>query len=421
MGFHTLPSMRLYWSKNSNFFVPRIAKVMSVKRFLKILRFLHLNDNSTMKPRGHPEYDRLHKVRPLITMLTGRFKDNYSPSRYLSIDESMVPFKGRSMLKQYIMPLKPVKRGFKVWVVCCAVTGYMCAMEVYEGRKDNNEYADAGLGEQVVLKLCDAFVGLGYCLFFDRFFDSLVLLTRLLAKKLFACGTLMANRKHYPKDKLKDDNNLETGDFDSVMDGSISVTKWRDRGKKCVLMASNMHNPADLTSVSRTNKEGRKEDIRCPKSIADYNKYMGGVHRFDQLLATYTVSWKSRRWWMKLFYYLLNAAIVNSYIVYRETAKKLLKPKDILTHLEFRSKLADELINNFCSRKRDASCTDPPCFSSVPVPHYPIKSKYRRCAYCSTRATQVRSRIACDVCNVCCCLQCFKPYHLNDCKKKGHA
>lgn len=77
---------------------------------------------------------------------------------------------------------------------------------------------------------------------------------------------------------------------------------------------------------------------------------MGGVDKFDQLLAVYNISWKSRRWWLKIFYYMLGCCIVNSYIYYKEDQKnKTVKYK---SQLNFRSKLANELINNFSSRKR---------------------------------------------------------------------
>lgn len=417
MGFNVLPSVRHYWSTDQNFFCARISGLMTVKRFLKILRYLHLNDNSTMKIRGDPEYDRLHKVRPLLNMLSENFKKVFSPSRFLSVDESMIPFKGRSMLKQY-MPLKPIKRGFKVWVLCCAVTGYMCCMEIYEGKKDKPS-SEVGLGEEVVMKLTQTFVGLGFCVYFDRFFNSLCLLTKLLSKQIFACGTLLATRKYFPKERLRDDKDLATGDFDSVMDGSVSITKWKDRGKKCVLMASNMHNPAAITSVLRTNREGRKEQVKCPKSIADYNIYMGGVDRFDQLMASYTVSWKSRRWWLKIFYYLLDCAVVNSYIVYREVAKDVLPHAKRLSHLSFRSKLADELISDYMSRKRQSGITNKPKFVAD-QPHFPERTTCKRCGYCSTKEKPVRSRIGCNICEVSLCLGCFKDFHLNGCKKMCH-
>lgn len=107
---------------------------MPLKRFLKILRFLHLNDNTRMPLKGQFGYDKLYKVRPLFEQLNTTFHHAFNPSRCISIDESMVKFKGRSSLKQY-MPLKPIKRGFKVWVAACANTGYCLSMSVYTGKE----------------------------------------------------------------------------------------------------------------------------------------------------------------------------------------------------------------------------------------------------------------------------------------------
>ncbi|GFS85859.1 hypothetical protein NPIL_346571 [Nephila pilipes] len=43
-----------------------------------------------------------------------RYRVIFNPNEMQAIDESMIPFKGRSSLKQYI-PNKPIKRGYKVW------------------------------------------------------------------------------------------------------------------------------------------------------------------------------------------------------------------------------------------------------------------------------------------------------------------
>lgn len=79
---------------------------------------------------------------------------------------------------------------------------------------------------------------------------------------------------------------------------------------------------------------------------------MGGVDHFDQLHSAYNISWKSRRWWLKLFYYCLDAAIVNSFILYQNCWKNSNQTSKHLSQLHFRSLLADELIGNFCSRTR---------------------------------------------------------------------
>lgn len=112
------------------------------------------------------------------------------------------------------------------------------------------------------------------------------------------------------------DKSLKMGDSDFVQSGDISIVKWKDRGSKPVIIVSIFHNPANYSEVSRTNKKGEKEKIKCPKVIKDYNQFMGGVDHFDQLLQCYNISKKSRRWWIKLLYYFIDTAIVNSYIIH---------------------------------------------------------------------------------------------------------
>ena len=47
-------------------------------------------------------------------------------------------------MKQYL-PLKPTKRGFKVWVVAESSTGYFLDLQVYVGKE--TEATEHGLGE----------------------------------------------------------------------------------------------------------------------------------------------------------------------------------------------------------------------------------------------------------------------------------
>ena len=67
----------------------------------------------------------------------------YNVHRDVSIDEAMIPFKGRSSMKQ-----KPVKRGFKVWMLADAHTGYVYSLEVYTGKKGDT--VEKGLGASVI-------------------------------------------------------------------------------------------------------------------------------------------------------------------------------------------------------------------------------------------------------------------------------
>ena len=79
----------------------------------------------------------------------------------------MVKYKVRSSLKQY---LKPIKRGFKVWVRADTSNGFISVLDVYTG-KDGS--ATANMGTKVVERLSQVLVSDRYHLYFDNFSLSL--------------------------------------------------------------------------------------------------------------------------------------------------------------------------------------------------------------------------------------------------------
>ena len=123
MGLNPKPSIEDYWQKDPIYHYKPISDRISRDRYKDISRYLHFVDNQTLTPRGSPNYDRLGKVRPLLSYLTERFKTIYNPSREVAVDEAMIKFQGRTSLKQY-MPMKPIKRGIKVWVLADSSNGY---------------------------------------------------------------------------------------------------------------------------------------------------------------------------------------------------------------------------------------------------------------------------------------------------------
>ena len=129
-------------------------------------------------------------------MITNNFSAVYTPGRNVSIDEAMVPFKGRSSLKQY-MPKKPIKRGFKIWMAVDAENGFVTNLEVHTGKKEGS--IEKGLGSSVVQSLTKAFHSTYRHIYFDNFFSSVDLLLDLCRVGLYGCGTLRMNRRGFPE------------------------------------------------------------------------------------------------------------------------------------------------------------------------------------------------------------------------------
>lgn len=77
--------------------------------------------------RNEPNFDKLYKVRPLLNSLSQTFFQHFYPNEYQSVDESMIHFKGRTSIKQYI-PKKPVERNYIIWIIANQ-TSYICEFE----------------------------------------------------------------------------------------------------------------------------------------------------------------------------------------------------------------------------------------------------------------------------------------------------
>ena len=76
---------------------------------------------------------------------------------------------------------------------------------------------------------------------------------------------------------------------EEICDGKILCLKWKD--KRVVNMLSTFHTDEIIDKRRRTRAAGSGiEVIKKPKMIDEYNTYMGGVDRSDQMVLYYGYS-----------------------------------------------------------------------------------------------------------------------------------
>lgn len=108
MGVISLPRVRLYWDNTAK--VPLISETMTAKRFFKLRNNLHI---AVSEPSDCQ--DKLWKVRPFLDSIRARCLD-LQLEEEVSVDEQMIPFKGKLSIKQY-MRGKPTPWGVKVFAL----------------------------------------------------------------------------------------------------------------------------------------------------------------------------------------------------------------------------------------------------------------------------------------------------------------
>lgn len=337
----------------------------------------------------------------------------YSLHREVSVDEAMMGFKGRSSMKQYC-PMKPTKRGYKVWALSDAHTGYMYNFAVYCGATSG--VTEHGLGASVVRTMTEPVLEKGHFLFFDNYFSTVPLAQFLQTKNTYCVATARMDRTAWPtnlKNKKTLKQHLKRGDHCSqIVSPGVQCFVWMD--KKVAPFINTICNPSSLTTVKRK-KDGSTANVSCPLFVQLYNKYMGGVDMSDQLRKAYRR--RSRKWWLPLFYFMVDISVVNSYILHCDTphASKL-------TIKEFIQELATELMSCNSIRKRPTGALPQPSLDALPSArfcerHCPSRSENKRqCRICSKDGNRRRVVYCCLDCNrkgpvFLCTEPCFRLFH----------
>ena len=153
-------------------------------------------------------------------------------------------------------------------------------------------------------------------------------------------------------------------------------------------------------------------NVTCPLAVKAYNEHMGGVDLADQIRRFYTCTHKSsRKWYLWLFWFLVDLAINNAYIIesfWRKHENRFKRKSK-----EFRKQLATELLSMHSSRQRAGRQAQ-----NVPARlvqrHFPdIVGTDNQCVVCSKSHTRRRTRYGCKDCgNVHLCVTpCFRIYH----------
>lgn len=364
---------------------------------------------------------KLTRVQPLLDHVRKISKELFQPFQDISADERMLPSKHKlSGIRQFCKN-KPIRFGFKLFVLACTKTGYTYDFLVYLGKKGTViANKTKGLAYNIVMQLCKSFYFQGYHLFVDRFYTSLHLAQDIFEKGINFVGTVNYCSTAMPK-CFKDVHEWEKvasrGDLRWIRTGDFVVVQWLD--SNTVTLISSMHKGSDITQCDRMRKDRtgykRKKTVQ-PLVVHDYNTGMGGVDKSDQFLHKYPCYIRSRyHWWKVLFFHCIDMMIVNSFIIFSEYCKVF--PNDISLpatygQLEFReslvmSLLEDDIVdsNIFCNE----NCM--PEFSDSRL----------QCVYCTfvhhndQTYSKHKTSVTCTKCKVALCLSkernCFVDWH----------
>ena len=266
-------------------------------------------------------------------------------------------------------------------------------------------------------------------------------MNHLATRGIWCCGTVRVPRIPGIKKTKDDDKNLikkGRGAFEELksIGHPIETTyvKWFDN--KIVNVVSTFAKSRLLFFVSQYDyKQGRKVDVQCPHIIKLYNSSISGVDLADCLIELYRINIRSKKYYFRLIFHMIDMVIVNSWLLYKRDAFNLKTPQsEILRLAPFKLRIANCLMQEgkVCTGTKrgrpslqSASCNPTqkrgrPC-QILPddavrfdgIGHWPeIKDTRKMCKNFGYRG---KTNVCCSKCNVNLCLNstnnCFKKFH----------
>lgn len=148
-----------------------------------------------------------------------------------------------------------------------------------------------------------------------------------------------------------------------------------------------------------------------PESVLLYNKTMGAVDAMDKTIKPFSNHRKTFKWYKKVFFYLIDVALFNSYKAYQfyHGRSKFSAYKDFVLNV----------IENIFEENPNEKIRRGPALPGAKESayHIPIRMGRSDCVFCKkTKGVRSQTQYKCSVCQVRLCLQkgpesCYSRYH----------
>jgi hypothetical protein len=409
MGTIYLSDIKDYFSKDFTRNMPFFAKIFKKERFFQIFWMLRLHQD--LNNNSYP-ITRFSKVKSFLNYIDSKFRQNFVPGKEICVDEAVVPF-------------KPTKWGVRMYVLSDSNTGYVYSILPYFGSITSESliHPELPISARIVLHLYNNLLesipnSEGYHLYVDRYYTSVSLAEELLKMKCYLTGTIRRDRKFLPRQIRKPTSKFRTVIRYRSRKSKLLALLWRD---KRIITILSSYDTGSMKNVSRITRGGYQVELKKPEVILNYNKFMGGVDRADQLGSIHCFLRKTLKWWRKIFFWGIEVSSLNSYILYKADCKHNdTKP---MPHIKFIRELVMSLIGNFreggTPRYGTPSTTDNEdrLDGKLHILQPDAKGKHNDCLVCSNRKLPGGRKTTvyfCETCN-------RKPFlHVGDCFKKYH-
>ena len=344
-----------YWTEGRHGVIrPIVQNAMTRNAFDFLRRFIHFENNKNQKhgPVSYIfvelytfiilistlvlgiNYDPLWKIQTFTRKIISCLSEAWTTGDALTVDESMIKYRGKAVSFTQYNPLKPIKHGIKVFALCCSYSAYLLGFEVYLG-KEYTKDGDSAL--QIIDRLllgANLTSSAGRKLYVDNWY-----MTVDLAKHMYeqygwtVVGTMTPTEKKVDVIMTSLFLRLSNGGLKEVKRGwfreavieiknrpkrrryFIQCTTWKDK-KQVMFLHTHLVGRSSGYSVRRHVRGNSKRiALSAPRIQADYAKHFNAVDRNDRDSADYSCSVRTSRWYLRIVFWLVDRVVFSCFII----------------------------------------------------------------------------------------------------------
>ena len=330
---------KLYWAKSPLHQTPLMHEVISRDRFWALFPLVFSWDLL----EGEEYFNK-------------KFKEAYSPSSYMALDELMCGYKGRTKNKVY-MPRKRIRTGIKIFSINDSTpeATYLWDFTTYlkeDTRRWPAEGAGVPLGSNVrgLLEYADSVLPAHCFITADRYFGSLENGNALNAKNRGFLLSCRADRPGSLWGPLTTD--LDPGETRGLQNKETGITAFafKDRRATLLLLSNGVrswgleasHTGYDKAPSGRQLEAlpDREQKAWSRPLVRDlYNYSMRGSDVFAQRMESFRYNRRQKTWKRAVRLYHFSMALCNAHILYNMVRKDEKRE----SHYSFLQSLVQEL------------------------------------------------------------------------------
>lgn len=209
---------------------------------------------------------RTQKISNFLEYIDSKCTENFVPGTKLSVNESIVKFKGRVIMYIMYNSQKPTKWGIRIYVLANANIGYIQTILPYYDCFTIEKLVRPNLpiSTRIILQLYQNLLrsnpeAAGYHIFTDRYFTSIPLADALLNMKCRITGTIQTNKK-FSLNEIKNPK-IAKNEIVAYRRKDTLLLAWRD--KRIAAMLSTCAT-STTKNITRRTREKRTTNIVKP-------------------------------------------------------------------------------------------------------------------------------------------------------------